>query len=102
MHCPKCGRFFGWDDMSKRIDADINKWEGFVVPSGFYRCRQCRLIRPEAWWEALDLDINTEIPLPVEEECKLDEVPPQVDEVPTKLDDVPEELSGPQEAGWGG
>jgi hypothetical protein len=63
-----------------------------TVNSELFTCKGCKLARPDVWWEALQLDVNTEFKLPEENK---EPIKPVVEE-------VPEEISGSREAPWNG
>jgi uncharacterized C2H2 Zn-finger protein len=86
MNCPRCGIVIHLDKQSKEIDKALGVLQWGKTPEGFFRCKGCGLLRPEPWWDILQLDIDTKIKF-VEEEKAIEE--------------VPEELSGTKEAPWG-
>jgi len=88
MYCPRCGILLHLDEQSKRIDNAItdNKEAELFVYKG------CGFRRSEAWWESLQLDVNTEIDWGKAEEEKL---------IKEDADELPEELAGYCESPWG-
>ena len=85
MNCPRCGIILDLDKQSKEIDLELYKSKWGETPKECFRCKGCGLVRPDSWFDALELDINTEI--------KFNEEAPK--------EEVPEELAGPVEAPWG-
>lgn len=85
MSCPKCGVIVHIDKQSVEISSGCNSAMWGATPEGFLRCWGCGLLRPVLWWEALELDVNTEIKLPE----------------PSKVEEIPEELAGTREAPFG-
>ena len=88
MCCPRCGTSLYLDEQSKRIDNVITENKD----AEFFVCKGCGLKRPEAWWESLQLDINTEIDWSKNEEENL---------IKEDAEALPEELAGYCEAPWG-
>ena len=84
MNCPKCGVVIHLDSQSKEIDSAFNETKFGKIPAEFFRCKGCGLVRPELWWETLQMDVEMEIKFP-EDAAEI----------------IPEELSGKQEAPWG-
>jgi len=84
LFCPACGTRLFLDAQSKSIDLALSVSTWGEVPKDCYRCKGCGLTRPDAFWEGLELDINTEI--------KFEE---------TVKEEIPEELAGQVEHPWG-
>lgn len=79
MHCPKCSTSLCLCELCRRIyDCIVDNTDSELLI-----CKGCRLTRPVAWWDALQLDIETEIDLT------------------KKAEEAPEELSGQVECPWG-
>jgi NMD protein affecting ribosome stability and mRNA decay len=84
MCCPRCGTHIVLDPISKSIDLGCYKSKWGETPKECFRCKGCGLARPDAWWLALELDVNTEITFPEE-----------------VVQEMPEELAGLREAPFG-
>jgi len=84
MCCPKCGVILHLDPQSKETNMSFNTTKFGKVPEGFYQCWGCGFARPEVWWDAIELDVHTEIKFPEEK----------------KEEELPEELTGYCESPW--
>lgn len=83
MYCPKCGTKLCFCNDCKGTDNFFNHNADIEL----FICKGCKLIRPDTWWSALQIDINTEI----------DWAAQKVE----KKEDIPEELLSGHEAPWG-
>lgn len=77
MYCPKCGH-----------EVNLKTNNELVVCS-------CTFIRPLAWWNVLELDINTEIDW-IKKEEKLEPLPT----LPSDVEDLPEDWNEYCESPW--
>jgi hypothetical protein len=83
MYCPNCSTYLCFCESCKTLSNFLTQNKN----SELFVCKRCRFTRPMVWWNALELDINTEIEFAEE----------VIDE-----EELPDEITGYCESPWTG